>query len=162
MAIVVIPTAVGTITNTVRVTSDTSDLIPNNDAARVDAEVVLPVPKVRFNPETVNLSNIGDSEVITVEALDIPVEVDGVQINLQSPSNLSVSEPRCLDLFGGGLVIGTVPISASGTLVGCVLLGVDVNDPPDGDAMTFELTQLGDCVEPSINSPRRISSDCLR
>ena len=115
-------------------------------------QAISTLPKVRFNPDTVNLSSMGDSEVITVEGLEVSAEVDGVQINLQNPPNLSVSDPGCVDLFGGGLVIGTVPVSgANATLIGCALLGGDVNGPPDGDGMTFVLTQNGDCTEQVVS-----------
>ena len=70
-----------------------------------------------------------------------------MQINLQSPPNLAVSDPGCVDLFEGALVIGTVPVSGSGAMVGCALLGGNVKVPPNGDAMTFELTQNGGCTE---------------
>lgn len=94
-----------------------------------------------FNPATIELGNIGDSATITIQTVDVDAGTDGVQINVQHTSDVTVTSPACVGIFSGGSVTGPGAVSG-GTLFGCFLIGSDVSSTT-GDVMTFLLTRAG-------------------
>lgn len=94
-----------------------------------------------FNPTTVNLLDAGSFVTVTADALGLDPGTDAVQLNIQHPSFLSVTSPRCAGVFSAGTVIVPAGV-AGGTLVGCFLVSGNVSGT-SGPVMDFVLTRTG-------------------
>ena len=102
---------------------------------------------ILFRPDVVGLGAIGSVTTAKVVVEDISPEVNGIQLNLQHPETLEVSSPACVGVFAGGFTTPLAPTDG-GTLLACALIGA-VSDT-SGDAMTFELTRVGDFEETQV------------
>ncbi len=61
---------------------------------------------ILFEPDIVGLPGPGDSATVTVQVIGVPAGVDAVQVNLQHPANLSISNLQCVELFAGAIAAG--------------------------------------------------------
>jgi hypothetical protein len=94
-----------------------------------------------FNPTTLGLANIGSLATVTVTTLNVPASADGIQLNIQHTSAVTVTGPACVGIFSGATVIGPTA-TQGGNLVGCQFLNAAQNvSATTGNVMTFVLTR---------------------
>lgn len=110
-------------------------ILPVRPPAHADAA------STSFNPTSVTLAANGSAATITVTSVGVDDGVQGAQINIQHPSNVSITSPTCVGLFAGATPLG--PSQASGgTVVGCLMVSGAARGQT-GDIMTFVVTRLG-------------------
>jgi hypothetical protein len=96
-----------------------------------------------FTQTSVSLPAIGSQATITLQAQGVDAGADGVQLNIQHTSAVTVTGPACVGIFSGATVVAPAA-TTGGTLIGCQFLTQGQNvSATTGNVMTFVLTRVG-------------------
>jgi len=94
-----------------------------------------------FSPTTLALGAVGATGTVTVKAMGVPANADGVQINIQHSADVTITSPACVGIFSGAFAV-TPRATTGGTLLSCFFVTGDVKGAT-GDVMTFVVTRAG-------------------